>query len=115
MNTKEYNDVKITYNKLVRDKIPEIIKKDDKTAITEILSNSEYIKLLDEKLNEECAEYQRSKEIEELADILEVIYAIAKSKDVSVQELERIRKDKVDKRGGFDKKILLKEVIDNKG
>lgn len=115
MNTKEYNDVKITYNKLVRDKIPEIIKKDDKTVITEILSNSEYIKLLDEKLNEECAEYQRSKEIEELADILEVIYAIAKSKDVSVQELERIRKDKVDKHGGFDKKILLKEVIDNKG
>lgn len=102
----------ITYNKLVRDKIPEIIENSGKTANTEILTDFKYIKLLDEKLTEECEEYQESKEIEELADILEVIYAISKTKGVSAEELEQIRKEKEDKRGGFLEKILLKEVME---
>ena len=58
--------------KLVRDKIPEIIKNDGKTPIIEILSNEEYLLELDKKLNEEVAEYQADKSIEEMADILEV-------------------------------------------
>ena len=98
------------YNKLVRDKIPEIIQAKGDICKTEILSNEAYIKLLDRKLNEEVAEYQTDKNIEELADILEVVYAIAKAKGYEVAELEQIRLEKAEKRGGFDKKILLVEV-----
>lgn len=99
------------YNKLVRDKIPEIIETDGKSCTTNILSDEQYIKMLDEKLNEELTEYQESKEIEELADMLEVMYAIATARGYSQQQLEAIRKQKADKRGGFEKKILLKEVM----
>ena len=68
--------------------------------------------MLDKKLNEECAEYQADKNIEELADMLEVIIAITKARGYSLNELERIRAEKADKRGGFEQKIFLKEVID---
>ena len=100
------------YNKLVRDRIPEIIIKAGKEPITSVLTNEEYIKMLDKKLNEECAEYQADKNIEELADMLEVIIAITKARGYSLNELERIRAEKADKRGGFEQKIFLKEVID---
>lgn len=102
----------ITYNKLVRDNIPDIIKASGKTAVTEILSDSKYVKALDKKLSEELAEYQESKDIEELADLQEVIYAIIKAKGISVAEFEKIRINKADKRGGFEKRILLKEVVE---
>lgn len=100
------------YNKLVRDRIPEIIIKAGKEPITSVLTDEEYIKMLDKKLNEECAEYQADKNIEELADMLEVIIAITKARGYSLNELERIRAEKADKRGGFEQKIFLKEVID---
>ena len=100
------------YNKLVRDRIPEIIIKAGKEPITSVLTDEEYIKMLDKKLNEECAEYQADKNIEELADMLEVIIAITKLRGYSLNELERIRAEKADKRGGFEQKIFLKEVID---
>lgn len=100
------------YNKLVRDKIPQIIEADNKVCEKEILSDEEYTKMLDEKLNEECAEYQESKSIEELADILEVVYSIANKKGYSIEMLEKIRKEKADKRGGFSAKILLKRVVE---
>lgn len=61
------------YHKLVRDRIPEIIEADGKTCTWETLSEVAYIQLLDEKLNEELAEYQESKSLEELADLLEVV------------------------------------------
>lgn len=64
-----------TYHKLVRDRIPEIIEADGKTCVCETLSDENYISLLDQKLNEELAEYQESKSLEELADLLEVICA----------------------------------------
>lgn len=98
------------YNKLVRDRIPAIIEADGKTCITETLSEEAYIEMLDEKLNEELKEYQESKEIEELADLLEVMQAIVKARGYSLEQLEEIRQDKADKRGGFEKRILLKEV-----
>lgn len=98
------------YNKLVRDKIPEIIKNSGKKAITTVLNEEEYLTELDRKLNEECAEYQQDKSIEELADMLEVIYAITVARGYSVDELEQIRREKADKRGGFKKRIFLKEV-----
>lgn len=101
------------YNKLVRDNIPEIIEADNITCLTEILSDEKYIEMLDEKLNEELLEYQESKDIEELADMLEVMNTIVVARGYSFEELEKIRKDKATKRGGFDNKILLKEVTEN--
>ena len=100
----------ISYHKLVRDRIPEIIEADGKVCICETLSDEDYIYLLDQKLNEELTEYQDSKSLEELADILEVIQAIVKARGWTLEELERVRANKAAKRGGFEKKILLKEV-----
>ena len=101
---------KIIYNKLVRDKIPEIIEKSGKTCETEILSDEEYLQMLDKKLDEELAEYHKEQNIEELADLLEVLYATVKAKGYSIEDLEQVRIEKQKARGGFDKKILLKTV-----
>ena len=100
------------YNKLVRDKIPEIIENSGKKTITTVLNDEEYLTELDRKLNEECAEYQQDKSIEELADMLEVIYAITLARGYSVGELEQVRREKAENRGGFNDRILLKEVIE---
>jgi len=97
------------YNKLVRDRIPEIIEASGKTCVTEILSNEAYLSMLDAKLDEELAEYHKDPSIEELADLLEVIRACAAARGYSVEILEAIRQKKAETRGGF-KKILLKEV-----
>ena len=99
-----------TYNKLVRDLIPEIIAESGKKCSIEILDDEEYIKAIDAKLDEELAEYHKDQNIEELADLLEVIYAAARARGYSIEELERIRISKAQERGGFDKRILLKEV-----
>lgn len=98
------------YNKLVRDKIPEIIKKDGKTCITEVLSDEEYLRMVDAKLDEELEEYHKDHNIEELADLVEVIYAATVARGYSVEELEKVRQAKVGERGAFKCKILLKEV-----
>ena len=66
----------IEYNKPVRDRIPEVIKASGKQCVTEILSDEDYLKLLDAKLDEELAEYHKDQNIEELADLLEVILAV---------------------------------------
>ena len=101
----------IQYNKLVRDCIPEIIEASGKRCICSTLSDEEYLAKLDEKLNEELAEYQESKSMEELADLLEVIRAVAAARGSSIEEVDAIRRDKAEKRGGFEKRILLTEVI----
>lgn len=98
------------YNKLVRDRIPEIIELDGKKCTYETLSDENYMSLLDQKLNEELAEYQESKTIEELADLLEVMQAVVKARGWTLEELEQVRADKAAERGRFEKKILLKEV-----
>lgn len=100
----------IKYNKLVRDKIPEIIEKDGKTCSTTILSDEDYISMLNAKLDEELKEYHSDDNLEELADLMEVIYAIAKAKGYSESDLDKIRKEKALKRGSFNNKILLIEV-----
>ena len=100
----------IVHNKLVRDKIPEIIENAGKTSVTHILSDDEYLSELDKKLNEECAEYQADKSIEELAEMLEVMYAIAEARGWSLSELEAVRREKAEKRGGFKEKIYLEYV-----
>lgn len=98
------------HNKLVRDKIPEIIENTGKTAYCHILTEDEYIAELDKKLNEECAEYQADKSLEELADMLEVMYAIAEARGYSIAELESVRAEKAEKRGGFKDRIFLERV-----
>ena len=95
------------YNKLVRDKIEEIMISNGAKPITRILSDEEYKKELDKKLLEEVKEYLESGEIEELADIEEVILAILNTKGKTKENLEEIRKNKVLKRGAFYKKIFL--------
>ncbi|MBD5151824.1 MAG: nucleoside triphosphate pyrophosphohydrolase [Oscillibacter sp.] len=100
------------YNKLVRDRIPEIIEADGKTCITEILSDTQYLEMLDAKLNEELAEYQESKSLGELADLLEVMQAVVEARGWSWEQLEQVRQEKAAQRGRFEKKILLKEVTE---
>lgn len=100
------------YNKLVRDRIPEIIEADGNVCTTEILPSEQYMEMLDSKLNEELAEYQESKALEELADLLEVMRAVVNARGWSWEKLEQMRQEKAAKRGGFEKKILLKEVIE---
>ena len=102
----------IIYNKLVRDRIPEIIEQSGKSCTTAIISDEEYLKMIDAKLDEELAEYHKDQNIEELADLMEVIYAAAKARGYSLEELEQVRAAKAEKRGAFDKRILLKEVIE---
>lgn len=97
------------YNKLVRDKIPEIMLKNGAKPITRILSDEEYILELKNKLQEEVAEFLESDNIEEVADIEEVLLAILKAKKVSLEEFEQIRTTKKEKRGSFDKKIFLEK------
>ena len=102
----------IIYDKLVRDKIPKIIEKSGKHCEIEILSDEKHLEMIDKKLDEELAEYHKDQNIEELADLLEVIYAATKARGYSLEELEKVRAEKAEKRGGFDKKILLQKVIE---
>ena len=102
-----------TYYKLVRDRIPEIIASDGKNCVCETLADEDYLRLLDAKLTEELSEFQESHSLEELADLLEVLWAVVKARGWTWEELERVRQDKAAKRGGFEKKILLKEVIES--
>ena len=98
------------YNKLVRDLIPDIIKDSGNECRTRILSDKEYLKMLDAKLDEELLEYHQDQSIEELADLLELIQAAAIARGFTLEELESVRAEKAKKRGGFDKKIFLIDV-----
>ena len=104
---------RVVYKKLVRDRIPEIIEASRKTFTIEILSDENYLLMVDAKLDEELAEYHKDQNIEELSDLLEVIYAATKARGYSIEQLEAVRAEKAAKRGAFDKKILLKEVIED--
>ena len=101
-----------SYNKLVRDLIPDIIRTSGAECKVTVLSDKEYLKMIDKKLDEELAEYHKDESIEELADLLEVIYAAAAARGYTVDELEAIRAEKKEKRGGFEKKILLIETVE---
>lgn len=98
--------------KLVRDRIPEIIESDGRRVCVRILNDEEMIKCLENKLQEEVNEYIEDRSMEELADILEVIYALCKMKGISKEELERTRAIKEIARGSFNEKIFLEYVED---
>ena len=101
----------MSYHKLVRDKIPEIIKlNENRSCITKILDDEEYILELNKKIQEELAEYLESGAIEELADLEEVLRAILDYKGITYEEFEQIRQEKVNKRGAFKDRIYLEGV-----
>ena len=100
------------YNKLIRDKIPEIIEESGRQLKVEVLTDKDYLVELNKKLQEELNEYFEDQSVNELADIVEVVYAILKYKEVPLHKFEEIRKSKAEKRGSFDKKLFLKEVIE---
>lgn len=96
----------MSHGKLVRDKIPQIIAAAGKKPITRILGQEEYLAALDRKLDEEVAEYQADKSLEEIADVLEVLFAICEARGHSVEELVAVRDKKRKARGGFAQKIF---------
>ena len=118
LKSKEVNPVhqtvSKTYNKLVRDRIPEIIEASGRTCTCKTLSAEDYISMLDAKLNEELTEYQESKSLEELADLLEVMGAVVKARGYTWDQLTETRKKKLEERGGFEKRVLLVEVTEEK-
>ena len=86
------------HNKLVRDKIPEIIKAEGKIVKTKRLNDEDYRKELNRKLQEEVKEYLEDNNVEELADIVEVVYGILNSMNVSIDDFEKVRKGKAEKK-----------------
>ena len=98
------------YDKLVRDKIPDVIRQAGKEPITDILSEDDMSGALHRKLQEEVREYLESGSVEEMADILEVLHGIAFHKGISWSEVESARIQKRNERGGFEKGIRLLEV-----
>jgi predicted house-cleaning noncanonical NTP pyrophosphatase (MazG superfamily) len=101
------------YSKLVRDKIPQIIEESGKRAITYALSDKEYEVFLERKLDEETLEYHESKDAEELADILEVVVALAEHKGLSFEDLMALRNEKAEKKGSFSERIFLVAVSED--
>ena len=105
------------YNKLVRDNIPDIITANGETPVTRILDDAEYIKALEEKLYEEYEEVissSGSDRCEELADLIEVIRSLAKQENKTLEEIISMADEKRAQRGGFENKIYLEKVIENK-
>lgn len=102
---------KILYNKLVRNRIPELIEAQNESPDYIILDDESYEKMLEEKLDEEVREYHQDKTIEELADILEVVIALCESRGFSKEELIKIYQNKHQEKGGFSDKIYLVSKI----
>lgn len=100
------------YNKLVRDKIPQIVKQDNKVPFTHVATEEEVKLLLLQKLLEELEEFKATPNEEELADILEVIDGIAHAFYLDMDKVLTVKADKLEKRGGFNERIILDKVIE---
>lgn len=99
------------YDKLVRDKIPDIIRESGGDPVTRTLDNDEFLTYLDRKLQEEVGEYLENPGKEELADILEVLEAIVAMRRIPQAELRRAKNAKALKNGSFRDRVLLEKVI----
>ena len=97
----------MNYHKLVRDKIPAIIEQNGQIPVIRILGDAEYAHYLEQKLDEEVSEFHKDKNVEELADILEVVYALAENMGHTKEELLEVCQKKHDERGGFRDRIFL--------
>lgn len=95
------------YNKAIRDKIPEIIRNSGNQCEIKNVDDDEFLIALERKLHEELAEYEESKSVEELIDLIEVVYRIAELKGVSQDKIELLRKQKNEERGGFLNNLYL--------
>lgn len=104
------------YNKLVRDRIPEIIARSGRTFTLKVLDEEEYKRELQKKVREELAEYMgalsNQDAVEELADLLELVHALASVHGFTVEELEEVRSEKMEQRGGFQERLFLIDVED---
>ena len=101
-----------TYDKAVRDRIHEIIQRSGKTCVTEVLPPAAFELKLREKLQEEVDEFLRSGSVEELADVVEVVYGILEMRGVAAERFEALRLAKKEERGGFSRRLVLKSVSD---
>ncbi|QST00990.1 nucleoside triphosphate pyrophosphohydrolase [Pontibacillus sp. ALD_SL1] len=105
-----------TYNKLVRDLIPQVIEGTGKSFETDILSDEQYHSELRKKLQEETEEYLNAEDdqdaVEELADMLELMNVLAEQHGSSIEEVEKVRQEKAEKRGSFYDKVFLISVED---
>lgn len=103
--------MKYVYNKLVRDKIPQEINNiEGRKANYKILNSEEYLQELDKKLFEEAHEFVEEHSVEELGDLMEVIYAIMENNNISMEDVDKAREKKKNKKGGFKDKIYLIDV-----
>lgn len=98
------------HSKLVRDKIPEIIKKDNRKPVTHIASDKEYFEKLKEKLKEETDEFIKKDNEEEFVDILEVMHAISDFKHFNIKKINQLRENKAKEKGRFREKIILDKI-----
>ena len=103
---------KITYNKIVRDLIPQIIEKDGKKAKFTKIIGLKLNEALVEKLSEEGQEFLEEMDIEELADLLEIVHALINLNDFQLEDVEQIRKSKQEQKGAFKEGFFLEYVID---
>lgn len=107
------------YNKLVRDRIPEIIESKGSTPYVRILDRSEFVSELKAKLVEEAEEVSKTENrqqlVEELADVKEVLNALYAAAEISESEVEQVRIEKAETRGGFDQRLMLEKVEEDPG
>ncbi len=101
------------YDKLVRDRIPEILEKKNKDFIAYKVADGDYSLYLKRKLREEVEEFLESPSVHELADVYEVLSALLKDMDVTMADVRRERVLKNDERGTFDQRWILAEVKDD--
>jgi len=106
------NRLKMKYNKLVRDRVPELIEESGRKQVSRTLNEDEYEQALMDKIVEEIEEYRVSKNEEEIADIYEVLDCLVKLKDYEPMHIDYLRLIKREARGSFHKRILLEEVED---
>jgi predicted house-cleaning noncanonical NTP pyrophosphatase (MazG superfamily) len=100
-----------TYDKLVRDRIPEIIEgRGGKASFRDCADDDEYLVRLIAKLREEVDEFDRDRNAEELADVLEVVKALCLRLGLDPLDVERLREKKAAERGGFAKRLILVEA-----
>ena len=100
------------YNKLVRDKIPEVIAEKGNKFTTHIAGDNEYLQALRDKISEEIQEFYEDPCAQEMADILEVLDALTEYHGIQRAQVEEVKKSKNEKRGKFQKRIIL-ESVDN--
>jgi len=98
------------YNKLVRDKIPDVIAANGETAVFHVAGDGEYWEKLKEKVLEEFKEFVADESAEEFADLMEVLGAIAAFKGFGAEEIAELRRAKNEKRGAFADRIILEEA-----